>query len=517
MEVNLRAFLSRLESLEELEEQDVFGKEFQGVRAGVDMDRVSVEVGKERCNMKKNRYKDILPFDQTRVPLTLLAGDGYGDYINANFIQGIDETPEYIATQGPLINTVIDLWRMVWQYRVTVIVMACREIELGKRKCERYWAIDKEPVAFGPFTVANMGEESLGMEVIVRRLSVTLHGEARTVTQFHYLAWPDHGIPGNVDGLLGIVERVHQEFGEERERGPVCVHCSAGCGRTGVICTVDYIWRLLKNKRVGEGFSISALVQRMRVQRPAAVQTKDQYHFVYKIVGEMFRRELETKSSLYANWEQTSQPTQRDGVEKLHLVEKKPVPLPKPKRPPHPQGMMSDTYASVSRQRSPPTADASCYVNVAPPPPPPPQPKPRARTPSLSPSTPPTLNYSALSFPSPQPGNVGNSGKVEDEQWAPSLPQRTADSYLVEAASLSRESSFSSNDGIPSGTIHSARKMVFPGTSPEKKVPTATERFDDGYEDITNIIKATGLGFNTRVKKPKGPRDPPTEWSLYGR
>lgn len=137
MEVNLRAFLSRLESLEELEEHDVFGKEFQGVRAGVDMDRVSVEVGKERCNMKKNRYKDILPFDQTRVPLTLLAGDGYGDYINANFIQGIDETPEYIATQGPLINTVIDLWRMVWQYRVTVIVMVCERDRERERRGER--------------------------------------------------------------------------------------------------------------------------------------------------------------------------------------------------------------------------------------------------------------------------------------------------------------------------------------------------------------------------------------------
>ena len=52
-------------------------------------------------------------------------------------MQGPDERNSYIASQGPLPHTVNDFWKMLWQNKVKVVIMVCREEEQGKHKCER--------------------------------------------------------------------------------------------------------------------------------------------------------------------------------------------------------------------------------------------------------------------------------------------------------------------------------------------------------------------------------------------
>ncbi|XP_067881758.1 tyrosine-protein phosphatase non-receptor type 18-like [Heterodontus francisci] len=236
----VKSFLVHLDSLDESDgRENGFSREFNSIKKRLasvgDQSELRAEAGRERANVRKNRYKDILPFDQTRVPLSLLLDEGYSDYINANFIRGIDGERYYIATQGPLGPTVVDFWRMIWEFSVKVIVMACREVELGKKKCERYWAAEGTEV-FGPFTITNVTEETLRKEVTIRTLSVSLldDAETRSVSQFQYTAWPDHGIPQEFDCLLEMITLLHQRQGQLR--APICVHCSAGCGRTGVIC-----------------------------------------------------------------------------------------------------------------------------------------------------------------------------------------------------------------------------------------------------------------------------------------
>uniref|UniRef100_A0AAY4B4S4 protein-tyrosine-phosphatase n=1 Tax=Denticeps clupeoides TaxID=299321 RepID=A0AAY4B4S4_9TELE len=71
-------------------------------------------------NVKKNRYKDVVPFDHSRVKLSLFTSKDDTDYVNANFIKGVTGKPAYIATQGPLPNTIVDFWRMIWEYKVKV-------------------------------------------------------------------------------------------------------------------------------------------------------------------------------------------------------------------------------------------------------------------------------------------------------------------------------------------------------------------------------------------------------------
>ncbi|XP_063481832.1 tyrosine-protein phosphatase non-receptor type 22 isoform X29 [Symphalangus syndactylus] len=215
-------------------------------------------VAEKPKNIKKNRYKDILPYDYSRVELSLITSDEDSSYINANFIKGVYGPKAYIATQGPLSTTLLDFWRMIWEYSVLIIVMACMEYEMGKKKCERYWAEPGEmQLEFGPFSVSCEAEKRKS-DYIIRTLKVKFNSETRTIYQFHYKNWPDHDVPSSIDPILELVWDVRCY--QEDDSVPICIHCrytcihatvifhfSAGCGRTGVICAIDYTWILLKD------------------------------------------------------------------------------------------------------------------------------------------------------------------------------------------------------------------------------------------------------------------------------
>ncbi|KFQ73165.1 Tyrosine-protein phosphatase non-receptor type 22 [Phaethon lepturus] len=241
-------------------------------------------------NTKKNRYKDILPFDHSRVELSVITSDADSHYINANFIKGVYGPRAYIATQGPLPTTVIDFWRMIWEYEVLIVVMACMEFEMGKKKCERYWAeLDGSSLQCGPFFITCEAEQKKN-EYVIRTLKVTLNEEIRTVYQFHYKNWPDHDVPSSIDPILELTSEIRSY--QPDDSVPICIHCSAGCGRTGVICAIDYTQKLLKDGIVPVNFSIFSLIQEMRTQRPSIVQTKEQYELVYDAVIELFKRQI---------------------------------------------------------------------------------------------------------------------------------------------------------------------------------------------------------------------------------
>ncbi|XP_067913620.1 tyrosine-protein phosphatase non-receptor type 22-like isoform X2 [Heterodontus francisci] len=242
-------------------------------------------------NVKKNRYKDILPFDHSRVQLSMIISDSDSDYINASFIKGVYGPRAYVATQGPLPHTVTDFWRMLWEYNVLVVVMACREFEMGRKKCERYWAnIGEDPYHNGPFCIT-CEEEKVKPEYIIRTLKVLYQTICRTVYQFHYVNWPDHDIPSSIDPILELIKDMRDY--QPHDNVPICIHCSAGCGRTGVICAIDYTWKLLKDGIIPENFSICDLIQDMRTQRPSIVQTKEQYELVYSAICDLFEKQIE--------------------------------------------------------------------------------------------------------------------------------------------------------------------------------------------------------------------------------
>ncbi|XP_063507896.1 tyrosine-protein phosphatase non-receptor type 22 isoform X9 [Pongo pygmaeus] len=224
-------------------------------------------VAEKPKNIKKNRYKDILPYDYSRVELSLITSDEDSSYINANFIKGVYGPKAYIATQGPLSTTLLDFWRMIWEYSVLIIVMACMEYEMGKEA------------------------EKRKSDYIIRTLKVKFNSETRTIYQFHYKNWPDHDVPSSIDPILELIWDVRCY--QEDDSVPICIHCSAGCGRTGVICAIDYTWMLLKDGVIPENFSVFSLIREMRTQRPSLVQTQEQYELVYNAVLELFKRQMD--------------------------------------------------------------------------------------------------------------------------------------------------------------------------------------------------------------------------------
>ncbi|XP_034019512.1 tyrosine-protein phosphatase non-receptor type 12-like isoform X3 [Thalassophryne amazonica] len=279
--------------------QDNFGSDFLRLRRLSTKYRTEkiypTNVGEREENVKKNRYKDILPFDHSRVKLAFKTTNQDSDYINANFIKGMDGPEAYIATQGPLPNTVIDFWRMIWEYNVAVIVMACREFEMGRKKCERYFPqLDEQPVSFGPFRISCETEQAR-TDYFIRTLIVEYENESRRITQFHYMNWPDHDVPSSFDSILDMIGLMREY--QENDDIPICVHCSAGCGRTGAICAIDYTWNLLKAGKIPEDFNVFRLIQEMRTQRHSAVQTKEQYELVHKAIAQLFERQLQLLES----------------------------------------------------------------------------------------------------------------------------------------------------------------------------------------------------------------------------
>ncbi|XP_051889921.1 tyrosine-protein phosphatase non-receptor type 12-like isoform X3 [Pristis pectinata] len=293
----LRKFIDRVLAMKIRDQngEDNFANDFMRLRRLSTKYRTEkiypTNTGEKEENVKKNRYKDILPFDHSRVKLALKLTDQDSDYINANFIKGVYGPKSYIATQGPLANSVLDFWRMIWEYKVVIIIMACREFEMGRKKCERYWPLYGDGVLhLGEFQIT-CEEEQARNDYFIRTLLVEFQNESRRIYQFHYVNWPDHDVPSSFDSILDMISLMREY--QEHEDVPICIHCSAGCGRTGAICAIDYTWNLLKAGKIPEEFSVFNLIQEMRTQRHSAVQTKEQYELVHRAIAQLFEKELQ--------------------------------------------------------------------------------------------------------------------------------------------------------------------------------------------------------------------------------
>uniref|UniRef100_A0A8D0AS98 Receptor-type tyrosine-protein phosphatase delta n=1 Tax=Sander lucioperca TaxID=283035 RepID=A0A8D0AS98_SANLU len=231
------------------------------------------------CNKFKNRLVNIMPYETTRVCLQPIRGVEGSDYINASFIDGYRQQNAYIATQGPLAETTEDYWRMLWEHNSTIVVMLTKLREMGREKCHQYWPAERS-ARYQYFVVDPMAEYNMP-QYILREFKVTdaRDGQSRTVRQFQFTDWPEQGVPKSGEGFIDFIGQVHktkEQFGQD---GPISVHCSAGVGRTGVFITLSIVLERMRYEGVVDIFQT---VKMLRTQRPATVQTEDQYQFCYR-------------------------------------------------------------------------------------------------------------------------------------------------------------------------------------------------------------------------------------------
>ncbi|XP_056002718.1 receptor-type tyrosine-protein phosphatase kappa-like [Ostrea edulis] len=234
------------------------------------------QTAKKTDNVVKNRFKTTFPYEHSRVVLKEKWSDSENDYINANFIKDCNGEKIYIAAQGPKNNTLTDFWRMIWQESIETIVMLTNLIENGKNKCTQYWPEKGKVMEVGPCKVTLVKETAYSFH-IVRILSVQRKNSPnkRRISQFHYIAWPDHGTPEE----LGLAQ-FHSVVTRACSPGTPClVHCSAGVGRTGTYIALD---SLLKHGKETERINVFEFVKKMREDRMTMVQTPEQYVFLHK-------------------------------------------------------------------------------------------------------------------------------------------------------------------------------------------------------------------------------------------
>ncbi|KAF6025251.1 csw [Bugula neritina] len=203
----------------------------------------SRKIGQKEENRSKNRYKNILPFDHTRVILDS-ASPEY-DYINANFIE-------------------------------------------ASNKCAKYWPDANKvmpvphPDGVGPvITILNLSEE-VSSDYIMRELEVSCESEEkRRIYQFQFRSWPDHGVPKDPGCVLDFLRKINEKQNNIKDAGPIVVHCSAGIGRTGTFIVIDIILTQLQVYGLDCDIDIQRAILNVRSQRSGMVQTEAQYKFVY--------------------------------------------------------------------------------------------------------------------------------------------------------------------------------------------------------------------------------------------
>lgn len=242
-------------------------------------------------NNKRNRFRDIIPYDDTRVVLTQSKGNLSG-YINASHIKMKVKKQElrYISTQGPLPSTVSEFWQLVWEQNIQAVAMLTGLEEAGRDKCHRYWPENKGPKnkqKYGDYDVYVKLIQGSG-SYVTRTLAVTHRrsGKQRQIWHLQYTGWPDHGCPGDTEGFHWYLEEIESvrrqcemELGPDEAPPPLLVHCSAGVGRSGVLI-LTHIMRVCLDHSYN--VNVASVLEKMRAQRMHMVQTVTQYTFVYQ-------------------------------------------------------------------------------------------------------------------------------------------------------------------------------------------------------------------------------------------
>ncbi|XP_072026997.1 receptor-type tyrosine-protein phosphatase mu-like [Amphiura filiformis] len=270
--------LSEYNAKQKANNSEGFGLEFDDIPSGQEY---PWEESLKEPNRVKSRYQNIYPYDHSRILLETLEGVPNSDYINASLVKGYKDKP-YIAAQGPSKGSMGDIWRMAWEQKSAKIVMLTNLVEQGKRKCQQYWPETNEPFVATPMKVRRKKIREYA-DFVIRDFVLEKDGEDKPheIRQFHFVSWPDMGVPEYPTQILNFIRLVNAY--EPEESGLPILHCSAGVGRTGTFITIAGMLEMA----AAEGkIDVNGTVRKLRKDRISMVQTKEQYEFIFDTVQE---------------------------------------------------------------------------------------------------------------------------------------------------------------------------------------------------------------------------------------
>jgi len=270
--------MTLLDEIRELDKAKRWNPTFQMINLETRkiIDDKTVKTARQQQNIPLNRYRDVLPYDESRVELQT----GENNYINANYVEVPEVNKKYILTQGPLAHTCKDFWLMVWENKTKGIIMLNRVVEKNMLKCHPYWPMGENEISeFGHFEITNKSsiqENSYTVRTLC--LTNTMTSESRTVYQYHFTQWPDFGVPTHPVSFLNFLESIRNADILDPE-APAVVHCSAGIGRSGTFCLVDVALAKAELDSCPDLVNPQLLLLKLREHRCGLIQTAEQYRF----------------------------------------------------------------------------------------------------------------------------------------------------------------------------------------------------------------------------------------------
>ena len=238
---------------------------------------------------KINRHNDILPYTFNAVPINLnIKEKNIDNYINASYIDGPIKKEEklFIATQGPLKETIPSFWKMIYNHKIKLVIMLSSRLEEAEGRNAIYWPneVDK-PFKFDNLKINFIEREELIPDAVdLKKFKIN---DDLEVIQMHILCWQDHGMPNDPNLCNNIFYQMINYIKKQREennKAPIVVHCSAGVGRTGTVIAIYIILYCLEYlKKLGKSLIMNVfnVVRKLREQRYSLVTDTDQYQFIY--------------------------------------------------------------------------------------------------------------------------------------------------------------------------------------------------------------------------------------------
>ncbi|XP_048384489.1 tyrosine-protein phosphatase non-receptor type 23 isoform X1 [Stegostoma tigrinum] len=245
-----------------------------------DVRQLSIAVA--RCYTMKNRHQDIMPYDKNRI----IIQSGKDDYINASMIEDLSSyCPRIIATQAPLVGTAADFWLMIYEQKVSLVVMLVSEQEVEKQKVIRYFPTERgQQIVHGPITLT-LTTQKITQTHVERMIGLQYRDQSlkRTIIHLQFTSWPELGLPDSKSNLLRFIQEVHGHYLHQRPlHTPIVVHCSSGVRRTGAFCLV---YAAVQEVEAGNGIpDVPQIVRKMRQQRKHMLQDKLHLKFCYEAI-----------------------------------------------------------------------------------------------------------------------------------------------------------------------------------------------------------------------------------------